>query len=193
MGDELLRLVRAEPNRCPIEIHPESTKDAIVLWIVVRRAGSMLPPETMQTTRCPSCNGRQDVLLLMPERYRIVEESTELLAQLGMAAAVALGEADDALHAVHELVHDGGLHVRHEVAQLLRRVVRRKGRRGARKADHVIPLSDRALSILSDLPREGEYIFPGGILPSMAQLARATEPEWVISATGPAGSGSGST
>jgi integrase len=39
---------------------------------------------------------------------------------------------------------------------------RLKGRRGARKNDHVIPLSDRALAILHGLPREGEYIFPGG-------------------------------
>ncbi|MET4528654.1 integrase arm-type DNA-binding domain-containing protein [Bradyrhizobium sp. JR18.2] len=36
-----------------------------------------------------------------------------------------------------------------------------KGKKGRRRPDHVIPLTDRALAILRDLPREGEYIFPG--------------------------------
>jgi integrase len=39
---------------------------------------------------------------------------------------------------------------------------RLKGRRGAGRNDHVIPLSDRALDILHNMPREGDYIFPGG-------------------------------
>ncbi len=39
---------------------------------------------------------------------------------------------------------------------------RLKGRKGARKRDHVILLSDRAIRILQDLPRDGEYIFAGG-------------------------------
>lgn len=37
-----------------------------------------------------------------------------------------------------------------------------KGKKGARKRDHVVPLSDHALAILEDLPRDGEYVFPGG-------------------------------
>jgi integrase len=36
---------------------------------------------------------------------------------------------------------------------------RLKGQKGRRKRDHVIPLSDAALRLLSDLPRSGEYIF----------------------------------
>jgi len=36
-----------------------------------------------------------------------------------------------------------------------------KGKKGKRRPDHVIPLSDRSLAILADLPREGEFIFPG--------------------------------
>jgi len=39
---------------------------------------------------------------------------------------------------------------------------RLKGRRGRRKYDHVVPLSDRAIRTLQDLPREEEYIFAGG-------------------------------
>jgi integrase len=38
---------------------------------------------------------------------------------------------------------------------------RLKSKRGTRKRDHVVPLSDRALAILKDLPREGDYVFPG--------------------------------
>jgi integrase len=38
---------------------------------------------------------------------------------------------------------------------------RLKGRRGARKRDHVVPLTDRALAILDALPTEGDFIFPG--------------------------------
>jgi integrase len=37
-----------------------------------------------------------------------------------------------------------------------------KGKKGARKRDHVVPLSKQALAILEDLPREGDFIFPGG-------------------------------
>ena len=37
-----------------------------------------------------------------------------------------------------------------------------KGKRGARRRDHVVPLSNRARAILCDLPREGDHIFPGG-------------------------------
>ncbi|MEY9428884.1 integrase [Bradyrhizobium ottawaense] len=36
-----------------------------------------------------------------------------------------------------------------------------KGKKGARKRDHVVPLTKPALAILKDLPREGEYLFPG--------------------------------
>lgn len=36
-----------------------------------------------------------------------------------------------------------------------------KGKKGKRRPDHVIPLSDRAMAILQDLPREGAFIFPG--------------------------------
>lgn len=37
-----------------------------------------------------------------------------------------------------------------------------KGKKGKRRPDHVIPLSDRALAILQDLPRDGgEFVFPG--------------------------------
>jgi integrase len=38
---------------------------------------------------------------------------------------------------------------------------RMKGRKGSKKRDHVVPLSSRALDILANLPREGEYVFPG--------------------------------
>jgi integrase len=36
-----------------------------------------------------------------------------------------------------------------------------KGKKGARKRDHVVPLSDRAFDLLEAMPREGEFIFPG--------------------------------
>ena len=36
-----------------------------------------------------------------------------------------------------------------------------KGKKGKRRPDHVIPLSDRAMALLRNLPREGEFIFPG--------------------------------
>ncbi|HWZ38755.1 MAG TPA: integrase arm-type DNA-binding domain-containing protein [Bradyrhizobium sp.] len=39
---------------------------------------------------------------------------------------------------------------------------RLKGRRGRRKRDHVVPLSDRALAILDDLPQDTEYLFAHG-------------------------------
>lgn len=38
---------------------------------------------------------------------------------------------------------------------------RLKGKKGARKRDHVVPLSDAALTVLKDLPREGDFVFPG--------------------------------
>jgi len=38
---------------------------------------------------------------------------------------------------------------------------RMKGQRGQRKRDHVVPLSPQALALLDDLPREGDYLFPG--------------------------------
>jgi len=37
-----------------------------------------------------------------------------------------------------------------------------KGKKGARKRDHVVPLTSQAIAILEDLPQEGEYLFPGG-------------------------------
>ena len=38
-----------------------------------------------------------------------------------------------------------------------------KGKKGARKRDHVVPLSKQALALLDDLPEDGAFIFPGGI------------------------------
>jgi integrase len=38
---------------------------------------------------------------------------------------------------------------------------RLKGRKGARRSDHVVPLCERAIAILRSLPREGDFIFPG--------------------------------
>jgi integrase len=38
---------------------------------------------------------------------------------------------------------------------------RMKGRKGAKKRDHVVPLSDRAMAILSNIRREGDFVFPG--------------------------------
>ena len=47
--------------------------------------------------------------------------------------------------------------------------------------DHRVPLSDRALEILSSLPREGQFVFPGGKagkpLPSMAMLRQLRGPK----------------
>lgn len=37
-----------------------------------------------------------------------------------------------------------------------------KGKKGARKRDHVVPLSARAFDLLEDLPSEGDFLFPGG-------------------------------
>jgi integrase len=37
-----------------------------------------------------------------------------------------------------------------------------KGKRGARKRDHVVPLTKQALAVLAEVPVEGVYIFPGG-------------------------------
>ncbi|GGI24117.1 tyrosine-type recombinase/integrase [Bradyrhizobium guangdongense] len=36
-----------------------------------------------------------------------------------------------------------------------------KGKKGKRRPDHVIPLSDRAVEILENLPREKVFVFPG--------------------------------
>ncbi len=37
-----------------------------------------------------------------------------------------------------------------------------KGKKGARKRDHVVPLSKQALAALEAVPAEGDFIFPGG-------------------------------
>ena len=37
-----------------------------------------------------------------------------------------------------------------------------KGKKGARKRDHVVPLSSRPWRSWSDLPVEGDFVFPGG-------------------------------
>jgi len=37
-----------------------------------------------------------------------------------------------------------------------------KGKKGARKRDHVVPLSNETLNLLADLPTDGEFVFPGG-------------------------------
>jgi integrase len=37
-----------------------------------------------------------------------------------------------------------------------------KGKKGARKRDHVVPLTRQALAVLAEVPVEGAYIFPGG-------------------------------
>jgi integrase len=37
-----------------------------------------------------------------------------------------------------------------------------KGKKGARKRDHVVPLTAQALALLEDLPSDGAYVFPGG-------------------------------
>ena len=38
---------------------------------------------------------------------------------------------------------------------------RMKGKKGANRRDHVVPLCDRALAILEDLPVDGDFVFPG--------------------------------
>ncbi|RXH31985.1 tyrosine-type recombinase/integrase [Bradyrhizobium zhanjiangense] len=51
---------------------------------------------------------------------------------------------------------------------------RLKGRKGTRKRDHVVPLCDRALQILEDVPKRSEYLFAheedGQPLSNMAML-----------------------
>jgi integrase len=50
---------------------------------------------------------------------------------------------------------------------------RLKGRRGARRRDHVVPLSDRAIEILDDLGQDADYLFAnenGDPLSNMAML-----------------------
>jgi integrase len=37
-----------------------------------------------------------------------------------------------------------------------------KGKRGARKRDHVVPLTKQALAAIAEVPVEGAYVFPGG-------------------------------
>jgi len=39
---------------------------------------------------------------------------------------------------------------------------RMKGKKGARKRDHVVPLTKQALAALEAVPVEGQYLFPGG-------------------------------
>jgi integrase len=39
---------------------------------------------------------------------------------------------------------------------------RMKGRRGAKRRDHTVPLSDQALAVLEAVPVAGDYLFPGG-------------------------------
>lgn len=39
---------------------------------------------------------------------------------------------------------------------------RMKGKKGARKRDHVVPLTRQAIAILDDLPTDADYLFPGG-------------------------------
>lgn len=36
-----------------------------------------------------------------------------------------------------------------------------KGKKGARRRDHVVPLVSRALDLIGDLPIDGDYVFPG--------------------------------
>jgi integrase len=37
-----------------------------------------------------------------------------------------------------------------------------KGKKGARRRDHVVPLTHQALAALEAVPVEGDYLFPGG-------------------------------
>lgn len=39
---------------------------------------------------------------------------------------------------------------------------RMKGKKGARKRDHVVPLTHQTLALLENMPREGDYLFAGG-------------------------------
>jgi integrase len=39
---------------------------------------------------------------------------------------------------------------------------RMKGKKGARKRDHIVPLTRQALAILDGLPSDSDYLFPGG-------------------------------
>jgi integrase len=48
-----------------------------------------------------------------------------------------------------------------------------KGKKGARKRDHVIPLVPQALAVLDLVPEEGAYIFPGGKGESLSNMAMA--------------------
>jgi integrase len=38
-----------------------------------------------------------------------------------------------------------------------------KGEKGKKRSDHVVPLADRSFALLKDLPREADFIFPGGV------------------------------
>jgi integrase len=59
---------------------------------------------------------------------------------------------------------------------------RMKGQKGARKRDHMVPLSARALTILRALPREGDFVFVGSRAGSgmskgaMAELLKVLAP-----------------
>ena len=37
-----------------------------------------------------------------------------------------------------------------------------KGKKGARKRDHVVPLTKQAMAVLGAVPTDGQYVFPGG-------------------------------
>ncbi|BBC00210.1 tyrosine-type recombinase/integrase [Bradyrhizobium elkanii] len=50
---------------------------------------------------------------------------------------------------------------------------RMKGKRGARKSDHVVPLTRQALAILQALPREAEHLFAGAAGEPLSNAAMA--------------------
>jgi integrase len=58
----------------------------------------------------------------------------------------------------------GGTHKEIDKAEKLWTVPasRIKGKKGTRRRDHVVPLSDQALAALEAAPVEGDYLFPGG-------------------------------
>jgi integrase len=58
----------------------------------------------------------------------------------------------------------GGKHKEINKAEKLWTVpaARMKGKKGARRRDHVVPLSDQAMAALGRVPVDGDYLFPGG-------------------------------
>jgi integrase len=58
----------------------------------------------------------------------------------------------------------GGKHREVDKAEKLWTVpaARMKGKKGARRRDHVVPLTHQALAALEAVPVEGDYLFPGG-------------------------------